>query len=263
MFNDINFLTEPPSVMITKFIDDYTSVFPDIDKAKAYQYIKTNEKFVSLTQDWYRHLENEDLNAAYSVYGDKYYFTDMWNCFKVYSRLYLRTFTKTNKDSNISIASLIGKPKVIVDLGCGIGYCTTMLKQMYPESKVYATNLRNTDQWTFCEKMAQKYDFTMVEDISNVPDKVDLIFASEYFEHILNPVEHVLDIISKNEPKYFVIANAFNTWSIGHFETYKHDGKDIDQSRISKMFNATLKNNGYKKIKTGIFNDRPTFWEKQ
>ena len=88
-----------------------------------------------------------------------------------------------------------------------------------------------------------------------------LIFASEYFEHIERPVEHLINVINTNKPKYFLIANTFNQPAIGHFDTYKHYLDSYNGKETSKLFNNTLKENGYKKINTKLWNQRPNYWK--
>ena len=102
----------------------------------------------------------------------------------------------------------------------------------------------------------------MVEDVAEIPEKGGLVFASEYFEHFLDPIMHVEHIVEHIDPKYFVIANAFNTWSIGHFEIYENHGEPVPQNKISRMFNNKLRELGYSQVKTGLFNNKPTLWKK-
>ena len=150
----------------------------------------------------------------------------------------------------------------IVDVGNGIGYSTVILSQLYPSKQTYGTNLRGTDQWKFSTEMSKRYRFQMVEDVIEIPQTGGLVFASEYFEHFQDPIKHVDHIVDAIEPKYFVIANAFNTHSIGHFETYQNYGVDVPQDKISRMFNNKLRELGYSQVKTGLFNNKPTLWKK-
>ena len=60
----------------------------------------------------------------------------------------------------------------------------------------------------------------------------------------------------------FVFANAFGTQCLGHFINHKHDNLSISAKDTSKLFNLTLKEKGYKKIKTRCWNQRPTYWKK-
>ena len=98
--------------------------------------------------------------------------------------------------------------------------------------------------------------------MTDIPhDQVDMIFASEYFEHFDRPMEHMKHVFDHIKPRYLVLANAFNTWSIGHFRMYFHGDQKIHESKISDVFNNYLKGLGYEKIKTDYFNDRPSVWK--
>ena len=85
------------------------------------------------------------------------------------------------------------------------------MKQIFPNQTVYATNLKETKQWKFCQMMSQQYNFILTDDINEIPEKIDFVFASEYFEHIEKPIEHLRDLLQKNKPKYLLIANTFST----------------------------------------------------
>jgi 2-polyprenyl-3-methyl-5-hydroxy-6-metoxy-1,4-benzoquinol methylase len=255
-------IKEKPSLLMESFLKDYNSLY-DIDIDKAKHYIKTNIHFDHLTDKWYDDLLKYELDVAYQVYNDDYYFTDMWNCFATYSRRYLRDISKACMPNGQSFVELTSDSKIVVDIGCGIGYSTSSLTELYPNATVYGTNLKNTKQWTFCNLMSKRYGFNMIEDVSEIDSTVDIIFASEYFEHFLDPIEHFNEICRKVSPKYFVIANAFNTKSIGHFITYKVNNIDIDQKFISRMFNKNIRSKGYSRVETKLFNNKPNIWKKQ
>ena len=254
-------LAEKPSVLREQFINDYAKLH-GINPHLALGYIKAQDHFEKLTEEWYERLSQGDLDGAYAVYNDDYYFTDLWTCFVTYSRSYLHRFYKPAIDGQ-SILDLTGHVKVIADIGCGIGYTTTALKQMYPGAEVYGVNLKGTKEWTFCEMMATKHNFHMVGDVRDIPVNVDLVFASEFFEHILNPIEYVDDIIRCYDPKFMIIANAFNTRSIGHFNRYELPGLNIDASIMSKWFNAHMRMKGYDKLRTTLYNGKPNVWVKR
>jgi 2-polyprenyl-3-methyl-5-hydroxy-6-metoxy-1,4-benzoquinol methylase len=258
----MNLLDDKPSNLLPKYIADYKSLF-DIDEDVALTYIKNNQHFEHLTNEWYENLAINDMEAAYSVYNDDYYFTDVWNCFIQYSRRYLKDINRPCFKDGSSFVEKTQNAKVILDVGCGIGYTTSILTQLYPNAKVFGTNLKNTKQWQFCEMMSSRYGFHMVESAADIGNNVDVVFASEYFEHFYEPIEHLATIINDVSPEYFVIGNAFNTWSIGHFIKYKAFNKIIDQSKIGGKFNASLRRLGYKRLKTKLFNNKPNIWQKR
>ena len=249
-------LEEKPRKLRKEFLSEYKN-FHDIDVSKAeflikeaidYYTGKINHSPYASELEW-RWYESND----FTVYSDEYYFTDLWACWHLYSRGYLRAIKKTIFDRLQNVES-------IIDLGCGIGYTTSALKGMFPNAKVYATNIEDSPQYNFCKMMSEKNGFLMIPSAKKLNHTVDLVFGSEYFEHIKEPISHALSIIKYLEPKFLLIANSFNTFSVGHFEKYEHNKKEIDQSKISKMFNQALRDNGYKKVKTNLWNNKPALW---
>ena len=89
-----------------------------------------------------------------------------------------------------------------------------------------------------------------------------LVVAFEYFEHIEDAVTHLAEMLRTCSPRYMLIANAFNTTSVGHFRVYRHAGRQVDASRMSKMFNAVLRESGYEQVKTKLWNNKPAYWRK-
>ena len=109
--------------------------------------------------------------------------------------------------------------------------------------------------------LAKQYGFTMLPDHTSL-NNVDLIFASEYFEHWDNPITHLEDILMNTKPRYLLLANAFTQDAIGHFNEYYHNGVTYSKGQMNKLFNKTMKKWGYKKIPTKCWNTRPAFWGK-
>jgi len=268
-------IDEKPKELLEEFLFSYHKIH-NINIDKALRIIKSNINYykgdkikraelVYLQEPeniWYNALKKNKID--YSVYDDHYYFTDLWACWVIYSRTYLKGIVKDNSlTANTSILSLLKGINSILDLGCGIGYTTASLKQIFNNAIVYGTNIEDTKQYLFCKSMSKKYNFKIVPEISKINHSIDLIFASEYFEHIENSLEHLQDIIKKLNPKYFIIANAFNTRSVGHFIEYKYYGRIIKQDKISKLFNNILISNKYKKIKTKLWNNKPNIYIKE
>jgi SAM-dependent methyltransferase len=268
----MNILNKKPTELQSEFLKDYSSLF-GVDIESSNQMIKDDFRYYKkhdvesisseLEKKWYQSLE--DNNPDYSVYEDKNYYVDVWCCWVMYSRSYIKHLkTKgTLKDIYFlddSISDVINKnSKTVIDLGCGLGYSTAGLKEIFPEQKVFGYNIKDSDQYKFNEFVGNKYDFTMVGDYSNIGN-IDTIFASEYFEHFERPIEHLEDIVKNLQPKYLIIANSFNTNSIGHFHEYKNNNEIIHESKISKRWNKELEGMGYTKLHPKIFNNKPSLF---
>lgn len=262
-------LSIPPSVLFNEFISICTQLFPakNIKKLKEVaqtsiryysgdvNFRKQNRELMKLESIWYKSLRTH--NPAYSVYGSDYYLSDIWACWAVYSRKYLTTI-----QNNTSIISSLGKVRTVVDLGCGLGYTTASLSQIFSRSTVYGTNIKNTEQMIFCNTLADRYNLVIVDSIDAIQlNKIDLLFASEYFEHFESPIAHLFDVYTSLRPRNIIIANSFNTKSIGHFHSYVVNGGYVDESEVSRLFNKELISLGYVKQKTNLWNNRPAYWK--
>tara|TARA_R100000995_G_C3479228_1_gene122836 strand:- start:1167 stop:1985 length:819 start_codon:yes stop_codon:yes gene_type:complete len=254
-----------PKELLTEFLEDYNSLHKiNIEKSKELikQAIFYYQKKIKIPR-YVKQLEDKWYNTFdYTIYDDQYYFTDLWACWNLYSRQYVLSIQKDKKIFEFLKQNI----KSIVDLGCGIGYSTAMLKQMFPVFDVYGTNLPTTKQYNFCCEMGKTYKFQVTDNVQNINKKIDLIFASEYFEHIETPTDHIKKIIETLEPKCLFLANSFNTKSVGHFIKYKQQNnlstEIYDQSLASRKFNKFLRNLDYVSVKTTLWNNRPRLWIK-
>ena len=267
-----DFLNQKPMEILDDFLSNYSGVFK-IDKAKAkkiildcLKYYKTNKNIPKYLKDLeYRWYSSLDGDIDYSVYNDQYYFaTDLFPCFVLYSRNYI-----ININRNAITKQALKNSNSIIDLGCGIGYSTAMLKQMFPKKRIIGTNLALTDQYIFCNEIKEKYDFELVGTEIDLTCNVDMVFASEYFEHIQDASDNVMSLIKHIKPKYLLLANTFSQRSVGHFNFYKYKDnqlnmfeKHIPNKKISRLFNKTIFDLGYKKLETGLWNNRPNFWSR-
>jgi SAM-dependent methyltransferase len=264
---------------LKEFVNEW-ALFSDIDKKTAYdlahnsvRFYKNNKNAIKTFQEvedrWYKSLEEN--KPDYSIYNDKYLLADIWACWAVYSRRYLKSinYEKSLTDATYdisfeskSIVQDMGHVSSVIDLGCGFGYTTATLKQFFHGAQVYGTNIEGTVQWNLAKHFGEKYGFRLTPNVQTLNKQIDLVFASEYFEHIENAVEHLVEVIDVCDPKMFVFANAFGTQCLGHFINHKHGNQSISAKDTSKLFNITLKEKGYKKIKTRCWNQRPTYWKK-
>lgn len=241
----------------SKFKDIVSNTFSYLNGNKD----KRNELRImqDLENSWYNSLELN--NPDYTVYDNIYYLADVWVCWKKYSRQYIKCLinNKVLLKEETTIKEYIGNIDTVVDLGCGIGYTTAALKEVFG-CQLFGTNLKNTKQYQICEKISEIENFKLVENLEDIPKNIDLVFASEYFEHFEKPVEHLIEVISNLKPKHIVFANTFTAKSIGHFNIYKHNNLKYSGKEISRLFSRTLKQNGYLKVPTNCFNARPNIY---
>jgi hypothetical protein len=265
--NPAHLIKIPPRQFVNDFLSKYDSLYP-MDKkfakniidqilrhrgASKQHPIPLPQYMLALEDRWYASLASG--TPDYSVYDDDYYFTEMWVCWAIYSRNYLRTLLKP------SVYSLVENIKTIADLGCGIGYTTAGFKQLFPSSDVVGTNVEETRQYQFCTAMGQSYDFKMASSINEL-EQCDLVFASEYFEHILAPITHLEEVLITLYPKFLYIANSFNTRSAGHFDYYLMGSDWLSAAKIQSVFNKTLQHYGYRRLEINAWNNKPALWIK-
>lgn len=213
----------------------------------------------ALLNRWEKSLEND--NPDYGVYGELAILQDIWSCWAIYSRTYLRNL-HTRLCMGKPFIEALGEVKTILDIGNGIGYSTAALKQIFPEALVYGNNIKKTFQWNICSKVAKKYNFKMTSRL-RTDRNVDLLFASEYFEHHERPIEHLESVLKKVRPRNILIANSFGTQAIGHFKVYKHEELRLSPASVNRVFRNLLKDFNYKKIPTSCWNNRPQFWQRK
>ena len=216
----------------------------------------TLEYSAVMEQKWYDSLSRGEPD--YSVYDDEHYVCDLWAGWVIYSRQYLLSLTK---DDNRR-ADQLSPIKSICDLGCGFGYTTAALKEIFPDATVFGTNLPGTAQYDIATLIGSRREFNVHPD-AYWAGHIDLIFASEYFEHIQEPVEHLMEVLIKCTPNALIIANSFGARSAGHFNEYKHGNRFVSNKSIGRLFNSALRLHGYEMTKTGLWNNRPAYWIKK
>lgn len=218
-----------------------------------------SEKSEMLLNEWYAGLENG--SAPFEIYGRSEYLAELWSCWSVYSRIYLKKIEAKKPMPPHGIAGNIRDGGLVVDLGNGIGITSAAFTEIFPHANVIGTNLMDSAQGRICKMLASEYGFSMLEDTRSIGFQADMAFASEYFEHFENPIEHLDEIVSSVRPRRMIVANAFTARAIGHFDVYKDNGQNFTGVQIAKRFADSMRKMGYRKLKTGLFNDRPSVWE--
>ena len=262
----VNILSVPSRTVFLRFLADceHLSVdsrrISDIAKQTIAHLNKTKEArgesraLQALEMRWYDALMHGETD--YSVYCSEDYLAELWACWAVYSRKYLNNlWTK-------GILDELKPVQGVVDLGCGIGYTTAALAGIFRDAPVSGTNLDGTIQTDFAGMIGMRYGFAVVPAISELSHEADVVFAFEYFEHIPNPIVHLYEIVTRLNPRALFIANSFGTSAIGHFGKYTPFDGVSDPKDTSRLFGKKLRDWGYEKIKTGLWNDRPAYWRK-
>jgi hypothetical protein len=175
---------------------------------------------------------------------------EAWACYTVFSRRYVRATTQFVTD-----------PKSIVDVGCGCGYTCAQLRLAYPSAAVVATNVLGA-QFDLALVVAARFGFDVRETVAGI-GPIDLLFASEYFEHFERPIAHLDTLLDELAPKQIVVANAFGSTSVGHFPVYIDGDASVPNKAIGRRFNARLRERGYAPVKTGFWNNRPAIWQQR
>ena len=240
---------------------DYTITYEElIDITKHYGLGSVDKKsdLTPLLNRWYGSLPH---SPDYGVYSDDLYIVELWQCWREYSRKHLLNIQKSSNTPTGSIVDNNKDIKTIVDLGCGVGLTTVLLKKMFPQCDVIGTNIAGTKQTDIAKHLAKRYGFTINTDINTLP-KTDLVFASEYFEHIIDPIDHLKTLDDIMKPEKLLIANAFGTTAIGHFIYYNTPLGVLDAKTTSRLFNQTVQKLGFTNIKTKLWNSRPKYWSR-
>lgn len=213
-----------------------------------------------LYKRWYDSIRPDDSAPDYSVYGTKEYLTEAWACWAVYSRTRLLEMSKPKSLPPHGIVEHFKSARSIVDVGCGIGYTTAALAELFPDAYVVGTQLPDTYQWNIAETLiADGLDFDLAATSGEI-GHADIVFASEYFEHFQDPIRHLIELCCDLSPRVLLVANTFNADSIGHFDRYKFGTRWLDGRAIAKKFSERLKAFGFRKLKTGLWNNRPALY---
>jgi len=214
----------------------------------------------ALERRWYASLDSGEPD--WSVYDEDVYMAELWDCWTTYSRPYLRAIRgDRSMEAGGSITEDLGRVRSVVDLGCGFGLTTAALAQLFPDAEVFGTNIEDVKQRRIADSLGERYGFKVVE-ASKIRAPVDLVFASEFFEHLPVPVGHLRRVLARMKPRALLIANTFTSPAIGHFPEYEVGDEVLPGRSVSRRFNAVLRTAGYAQQKTRMWNQRPAYWKR-
>ncbi|MDA1277472.1 MAG: hypothetical protein O2960_26015 [Verrucomicrobia bacterium] len=210
---------------------------------------------IELERRWYDSIEKGEPD--FSVYDEPVMLSETWACWRLYSRKYLALFSKQLKDGS-RLYDRILKMGAICDLGCGPGITTLAMREMFPSLCITGTQLATSMQFKLAKHLAAENSF----EIAEAPTCAGFVFASEYFEHFENPVEHLREVLSATECRLILFANAFGAKAVGHFNVYKDGERTMSAKETSRAFNLQLRASGFQRVETGFWNNRPSVFEK-
>jgi hypothetical protein len=241
--NNLSFFTPIPKIK-ENFATHVFNLWK-VDKQKTYQLVQRFSEKIT-----------ESVPANYSSLD---YLFESFVSYIRYSRMYLqRIYHFRNNmycpDNRTILNEIFNKITHIVDLGCGCGYSTQGLQEIFPAANVIGTNLPGyqTDFATTLGVKVVTNDNLLVGKNSSV-----LTFASEYFEHFKEPITHLQEIIEKLHPKIMLVANSFSSHAIGHFDYYTIDKQQYSKDTVARLFSKEMRSLGYKFIEVGFYNRRP------
>jgi len=269
-------IDQPALLACMRRYSKYSSV--DIDRAvqlandgilAAYNRLPLERQHLTLQCElearWYGAL-TQGKSPDYAIYEHPYYASDLWICWRLYSHKYLRGLLTVPAFAGRETFVQRYRPQLrtIVDLGCGLGYSTAALKELFPSATVFGTNLIDTPQCRFAIDLGIERQFTVTHSTADIEQDIDMLFASEYFEHFADPLTHLDQIFRQRQlPKVLVFASSFGTIGAGHFPLHVHDGTARSGKNFGRTFNAALKARGYIQPSGRYWNARPAVWELQ
>ena len=234
------YIAELRYIMLKLGISDIDTILSTADEAARKG---SSVELDKLQAAWYDSLASG--SPDYSIYNSDMYIAEAFFCWYKYSRIYIK---------RLSGWSNVFDGKVILDVGNGIGFSSRQLAETFPNSKVIGTNIPGSVQYKISQSIG--IDTRPLSDVG----EVDIIFASEYFEHHSAPGDHLVELL-RTKPKYIICANTFGSPSTGHFPGYKINNKDdVCGAVTSRQFNLAMMCNGYQFEHTGFWNNRPTVW---
>lgn len=162
-------------------------------------------------------------------------------------------------------------PKVIVELGCGVGFLSCVLARIYPSAKILACDyeatledfvVQNSQNWGVADRVEFRpidWRAAPTEDLLNSADLVvgaDVFYDDSHIKHLPTFASRLLKSGGKlvlGDPKRYRFSQAIDELSI-HFELLSHTEERcaLDQEGIEEFMIGT----GYKEQKISVLSLR-------
>lgn len=149
---------------------------------------------------------------------------------------------ETGTSRFLRVLEEISDGQKVLDIGCGIGTFTAMVKGMYPNCDVWGTDISDkVTHQNWVENPSIKYIAQPVGEMKDVPDNYfDVVFSGEVLEHIEDPSILFKDALRvlKHRGK-FIVTTPYGTMIQSPEHVWEYYPDDIE-----KLF----KDNGFDRI---------------
>ena len=158
-------------------------------------------------------------------------------------------------------------PKTVLDFGAGVGLATYDLAELLSNTTVYYYNISEIQTSLFKEMLKQFPidNIVIIDDPLSV--NAEVVFCSEFFEHIKTPEDALKYIMGIPGVKHILEASSFRFSDVaGHYETFIFDNVEVSCNDAQKNFNKLMRRYGFqlsnKVYNVSCWNNRPNIWVK-
>ncbi|MDO9576099.1 MAG: class I SAM-dependent methyltransferase [bacterium] len=117
------------------------------------------------------------------------------------------------KEVHRFLTSIPSPPLSVIDVCCGTGFLSTLIKRAYPNTKIVGID-KSKSMIEFASTYYSSTEFRC-EDISSLTDSFDVLIMGGGL--ITISIEDVIDVIERITPSHFILSGYKNSiWSFPH-----------------------------------------------